>query len=77
MRTIDSVGVEESGSLVSVSVAGRSFLYRKVRSMVGTRLEVGRGKWDPGRVEESIAARSRSAAGPTAPPYGLFLVAVA
>ena len=77
VRTIDSVCVEESGSLVSVSVAGRSFLYRMVRSMVGTLLEVGRGKWDPGRVEESIAARSRSAAGPTAPPYGLFLVAVA
>ena len=77
VRTIDSVRVEEAGSLLDVSVAGRSFLYRMVRAMVGTLLEVGRGKWEPARVAESIAARSRSTAGPTAPPYGLFLVAVA
>jgi len=47
-----------------------------VRNLVGTMLDVGRGHLDIGRIPEILAARSRSAAGPTAPAQGLFLHSV-
>jgi tRNA pseudouridine38-40 synthase len=47
-----------------------------VRNLVGTMLEAGRGRLCPSAIPEILAARSRSAAGPTAPARGLFLVSV-
>jgi tRNA pseudouridine38-40 synthase len=47
-----------------------------VRNMVGTMLDVGRGRTVPGQIPEILAARSRAAAGPTAPAQGLFLKSV-
>jgi tRNA pseudouridine38-40 synthase len=44
-----------------------------VRIMVGTLVEVGLGRYPPQRVREMLEARNRSAAGPTAPPHGLYL----
>ena len=41
-----------------------------------TQILVGRGKWLPDQVAHALAARDRSAAGPTAPPDGLYLVGV-
>jgi tRNA pseudouridine38-40 synthase len=43
---------------------------------VGTLILVGRGKWRESRVADALAARDRAAAGPTAPPDGLYLVGV-
>ncbi len=57
-------------------VTGNGFLHHMVRNLVGTFLEVGRGSLDADSIPEIIAARLRSAAGPTAPARGLFLVAV-
>jgi tRNA pseudouridine38-40 synthase len=45
--------------------------------MVGTLVEVGRGRWPPAELERILASQDRAQAGPTAPPQGLFLVEVA
>jgi tRNA pseudouridine38-40 synthase len=52
------------------------FLKQMVRNIVGTLVEVGRGKLQAGAVTEILAARDRTKAGPTAPPHGLYLVRV-
>jgi tRNA pseudouridine38-40 synthase len=57
-------------------VRGKSFMRYMVRKMVGTLLDVGRGKLRPADIPELIAAKDRSRSGPTAPPQGLYLVSV-
>jgi tRNA pseudouridine38-40 synthase len=57
-------------------VTGSGFLHHMVRNLVGTFLEVGRGSLPADSIPDILAARSRSAAGPTAPARGLFLVSV-
>ncbi|MDY7108528.1 MAG: tRNA pseudouridine(38-40) synthase TruA, partial [Planctomycetota bacterium] len=57
-----------------IDVCGDGFLYNMVRVMAGTLLEVGRGRIEPEAMEEILAARDRSAAGPTMPPEGLCLM---
>jgi tRNA pseudouridine38-40 synthase len=57
-------------------VAGNGFLHHMVRNMVGTLVEVGRGKLEPGDVLRILKARDRTRAGPTAPAQGLCLVEV-
>ncbi len=57
-------------------VRGNGFLHHMVRNLVGTMLDVGRGYRQASEIPAMIAARSRSAAGPTAPAQGLFLHSV-
>lgn len=66
----------EEGSLLVYRVRGNGFLHHMVRNMVGTMLDVGRGHLEIEKLPEILAARSRSAAGPTAPAKGLFLHSV-
>jgi tRNA pseudouridine38-40 synthase len=63
-------------SIVVYEVAGNGFLHHMVRNMVGTLLEVGRGRLAPRDVPRILAARDRTQAGPTAPAQGLCLVKV-
>lgn len=58
------------------TVHGRSFLRYMVRKMVGTLLEVGRGKLSPADIETLYELKDRSKSGPTVPPQGLFMVRV-
>lgn len=71
-RALSPFGLPE----VQVEAAARSFLHHQVRNLVGSLVQVGRGTWPPDRIAEALAARDRSAAGPTAPPEGLCLVSV-
>jgi tRNA pseudouridine38-40 synthase len=57
-------------------VRGRSFLRYMVRKIVGTLLDVGRGRLAPVDIPALFEARDRSRAGATAPPQGLYLVKV-
>lgn len=63
-------------SMLVYEVKGSGFLHHMVRNIVGTLLEVGRGKFAPSDVTRVLAARDRTLAGPTAPPQGLCLVKV-
>jgi tRNA pseudouridine38-40 synthase len=67
---------DEAASLLIYRVRGSGFLHHMVRNLVGTMLDVGRGYRQFAEIPAIIAARSRSAAGPTAPPQGLFLHSV-
>ena len=66
----------QAGSLLVYQVRGNGFLHHMVRNLVGTMLEVGRGNLHPDQITTILAARTRSAAGPTAPARGLFLHSV-
>lgn len=59
---------------IRIDVEGTGFLYKQVRNMVGTLLNVGRGHWEPDRVAEILASRDRAAGGATAPARGLCLM---
>jgi tRNA pseudouridine38-40 synthase len=61
---------------VWLEVVGNGFLYNMVRIITGSLVMVGSGKRRPEWIREVIAARSRPAAGPTAPPKGLVLVSI-
>ncbi len=64
------------GALLIYRVRGSGFLHHMVRNLVGTMLDVGRGYRRVSEIPAMIAARSRAAAGPTAPARGLFLHSV-
>jgi tRNA pseudouridine38-40 synthase len=71
---IDLVREEHLGEeCLVVRVVGNAFLHSMVRAIVGTLVEVGVGRRAPEWVAEALAARDRSAAGPTAPAHGLTL----
>jgi tRNA pseudouridine38-40 synthase len=76
VKTLDRLDVEREGNEIRIHAAARSFLHHQVRNMVGTLKLVGEGRWSADDVSAALAARSRSAAGPTAPPEGLFLAEV-
>ncbi len=62
----------DSQELVYMIRANR-FLYHMVRNIVGTLVEIARGRWAPEKVAQILASRDRTQAGPTAPPQGLCL----
>ncbi len=66
----------DAGELLVYRVRGSGFLHHMVRNIVGTMLDVGRGYRAAGDIPAILAARSRAAAGPTAPARGLFLHSV-
>ena len=66
----------EAGELLVYRVCGNGFLHHMVRNLVGTMVDVGRGQTSIEEIPGILAARSRSAAGPTAPARGLFLHSV-
>lgn len=75
-RTVHASEVTTDGCLVTYEVSGDGFLRHMVRAIVGSLVEIGRGRRDPGWLSEVLQLRDRARAGPTAPPHGLFLVRV-
>jgi tRNA pseudouridine38-40 synthase len=80
VRTVFSSAWEqrenEFGRLLIYRVRGSGFLHHMVRNLVGTMIEVGRGRLDACSIGAILRARNRAAAGPTAPAQGLFLDSV-
>jgi tRNA pseudouridine38-40 synthase len=64
------------GGWLSFTLTATGFLRGMVRSLVGTMVEVGRGKAPATRLSDLLASHARHQAGPTAPPQGLYLVEV-
>ena len=76
VKTLDSLKVERGGEDVYVTSVARSFLHNQVRSMVGSLVLVGEGKWSADDLAKALDARDRAACGPVAPPDGLYLMKV-
>jgi tRNA pseudouridine38-40 synthase len=76
VKTLDKLHVERAGEDIRIVAEARSFLHHQVRSMVGSLVLVGEGKWSSDMLAGALAARDRSACGPVAPPDGLYLVRV-
>jgi tRNA pseudouridine38-40 synthase len=76
VKTLDRLDVAREGDEVCVRASARSFLHHQVRSMVGSLVAVGEGKWSGQDLAAALAARSRAACGQVAPPDGLYLVCV-
>ena len=70
------VGLLKNGSAIFVNIEADGFLYGMVRSIVGTLIEVGRGKISPLKVKEILKAGNRRLAGPTASAQGLYLAKI-
>jgi tRNA pseudouridine38-40 synthase len=79
VRTVvqSAISRDTGSPLVVYDVAGEGFLRHMVRNIVGTLVEVGRGRYPAAWIGEVLASRDRTSAGPTAPAHGLFLMAVA
>jgi tRNA pseudouridine38-40 synthase len=76
VKTIHGSTVAREEGLLVYRVRGSGFLHHMVRNIVGTLVDVGRGSRLPAEIPAILAARDRSAAGPTAPAQGLYLVRV-
>ena len=76
LRTLDRFDVTQTGDVIEIRAAARSFLHNQVRSMVGSLKRVGEGAWSPADMRAALDARDRRACGPVAPPDGLYLVGV-
>ena len=76
VRTLMSFRITRNGAFLNFRFTGDGFLHHMVRNMVGTLIEVGYGRRQPGDMPGILSALSRSAAGPTAPAQGLALVRV-
>ena len=76
VKTLDQLDIEADGRNVNVIVSARSFLHNQVRSMVGSLVHVGEGKWSADDLSRILQARDRTLCGQVAPPDGLYLVKV-
>lgn len=76
VRTILACSVCQSGKEIHIFVTGTGFLYKMVRNLSGTLLEIGRGHWEEDRIDQILATRDRTYAGPTLPPGGLCMMSV-
>lgn len=75
-RTVLSSRITRIASLITYEIGGDGFLRHMVRTIVGTLVDVGRGRAAPSSMAEVLASRDRALAGRTAPPEGLYLVRV-
>ncbi|MGH2573920.1 MAG: tRNA pseudouridine(38-40) synthase TruA [Actinomycetota bacterium] len=76
VRRLIRLAVSARDDRVEFRALADGFLHQMVRSVVGTLVAVGEGKIEPQAMADILSARSRSAAGPVAPPQGLSLVRV-
>ena len=76
IRTVKRMEIKKEGKYIYFTVEADGFLYNMVRSIVGTLIEVGRGKIAVENVKDILDAKNRNLAGPTAPAKGLCLMEV-
>jgi len=76
VKTLDVATVARVGEEVHLVFEARSFLHRQVRSMTGSLVQVGLGRWRPADLAAALNARDRTACGPVAPSDGLCLTGV-
>lgn len=74
VRNVTKCEVAQEDKWVYIDIEADRFLYNMVRNIVGTLVEIGRGKWKPEKITEILEAKDRTAAGPIAPAAGLCLM---
>lgn len=74
VKSIDEISVTRNGDEIHLRCRARSFLHHQIRNITGTLVLVGQGKWTKDDVQKALDAKDRAAAGPTAPPDGLYFV---
>jgi len=73
---VESVKWEENEENLSFTISANRFLHHMVRIILGTLIDVGRGKLFPGDVQDILTSMDRKRAGSVAPAHGLFFVRV-
>lgn len=76
VRTIYGCQVQRQEDVITIRVTGSGFLYNMVRIIAGTLIQVGGGETAQEQMPDILAARNRSAAGPTAPAHGLTMIGI-
>lgn len=76
VRTISRLEVVRRGDWVAIDITADGFLRQMVRNIVGTLVDVGRGRFPPSEIESILDSGDRTRAGVAAPPDGLYLLSV-
>ena len=76
VRTVKRLTITKKGDFLTLDIEANGFLYKMVRNIAGTLLEIGNGKLARGSIKQIFAKKDRSAAGATAKPQGLTLLEV-
>ncbi len=76
VRTLKRLEIRSEEGLIEIIIEADGFLYNMARNIVGTLIEVGRGRFSPGSALRILRKKDRTLAGPTAPAKGLCLVNV-
>jgi len=76
VRTVYDCNVSASDGILTISITGNGFLYNMVRIIAGTLLDVGYKKLEPSDIPDITLSCDRKKAGPTLPPYALYLYSV-
>ncbi|WFW29906.1 MAG: tRNA pseudouridine(38-40) synthase TruA [Wolbachia endosymbiont of Menacanthus eurysternus] len=76
IKTIDNIEIVQNENFIYIKISAISFLHNQVRIIVGTLVKFGKNKTNPQEMLNILKQRRRSAAGVTAPPYGLYLVKI-
>ncbi|MBU1087003.1 MAG: tRNA pseudouridine(38-40) synthase TruA, partial [Candidatus Omnitrophica bacterium] len=76
IRTIQKISIKTKNDLIFIDIQADGFLYNMVRNIVGTLIEIGRGKLPKGSMRKLLDVKDRTYAGPTAPALGLCLIKV-
>lgn len=76
VRELSRLDIRRKNKLLEFELQADGFLYKMVRNIVGTLLEVGKGNLSSEDVKNILESKDRTRAGPTAPPHGLYLYRV-
>ena len=76
IKTMDAITVKRIGDMIEIELIARSFLHHQVRNIAGSLMWVGCGKWTVADFKDAFDACDRRRGGPTAVPYGLYVMEV-
>lgn len=76
IRTVKKVSIRRKNDCIIFTIQANGFLHHMVRIIIGTLIDVGRGKIEPNRIQTILQSKQRKLGGMTVPPQGLFLIEV-
>ena len=76
LRTVHAISVERKGALILMQICANAFLHHMVRNIMGSLMQIGKGKWTAERLATVLQGRDRKQNARTFEPNGLYLTAV-